>query len=135
MAFELADGELSGIIQLGDRYVILKCEGRTKPVEVNPQEVHEILYQDIFEKKIRIAMSKKFDEIRAKARIDNYLAGTSQAPDRVRDKKPAGSGRARRGRPPRQRDHPARSAADFSASHARYSAGRGRPAGVRRHWR
>ncbi len=94
VAFELADGELSGIIQLGDRYVILKCEGRTKPVEVNPQDVHEILYQDILEKKLRIAMSKKFDELRAQARIDNYLAGTSQAPDRVRDKKPAGSGRA-----------------------------------------
>ena len=39
VAFELQPGELSGIIQLGDKFVILKCEGRTKPVEVNPQEV------------------------------------------------------------------------------------------------
>jgi parvulin-like peptidyl-prolyl isomerase len=94
VAFELADGELSGIIQLGDSYVILKCEGRTEPVEVNLQDVQDILYQDIFEKKIRIAMNKKFDEIRDSARIDNYLAGTSQSPDRVRDKEARSGGRA-----------------------------------------
>ena len=87
-------GELSGIIQLGDRFVILKCEGRTEPVEVNPQEVHDILYQDIFEKKLRMAMSEKFDEIRSKARIDNYLANTSQSPDRVKaDGREAAAGR------------------------------------------
>ena len=39
VAFELQPGELSGIIQLGDKFVILKCEGRTEPVEVNQQEV------------------------------------------------------------------------------------------------
>jgi parvulin-like peptidyl-prolyl isomerase len=83
-AFQLADGELSGIIQLGDKYVILKCEGRTEPVEVNAAEVRDVLYQDIFEKKLRIAMSDKFAEIRTQARIDNYLAGTSQSPGRVK---------------------------------------------------
>jgi parvulin-like peptidyl-prolyl isomerase len=85
-AFQLAEGELSGIVQLGDKFVILKCEGRTEPVEVNPQEVRDILYQDLFEKRLRMAMNDKFAEIRAKARIDNYLAGTSQAPERVRSK-------------------------------------------------
>ena len=43
VAYELKPGELSGIIQLGDKFVILKCEGRTQPVEVNPQEVQSIL--------------------------------------------------------------------------------------------
>jgi parvulin-like peptidyl-prolyl isomerase len=84
VAFSLKPGELSGIIQLGDKYVILKCEGRTEPVEVSPQEVHDILYKDIFEKKLRMAMSEKFEEIRGKARIDNFLAGTSQSPERVK---------------------------------------------------
>ncbi len=93
VAFNLADGELSGIIQLGDRYVILKCEGRTNPVEVSQQEVHDILYQDILEKKLRIAMGKKFDQLRTHARIDNYLAGTSQSPDKVRDKPAPAGGR------------------------------------------
>jgi parvulin-like peptidyl-prolyl isomerase len=84
VAFELAKDELSGIIQMGDKFVILKCEGRTEPVEVKPEDVHDVLYQDIFEKKLRVAMSDKFAEIRSKARIDNYLANTSQAPDRVK---------------------------------------------------
>jgi parvulin-like peptidyl-prolyl isomerase len=84
VAFELEPGELSGIIQLGDKFVILKCEGRTEPVEVNQQDVHQILYQDIYEKKLRMAMNSKFEEIRDQARIDNFLAGTSQAPDRVK---------------------------------------------------
>jgi len=84
VAFELKPDELSGIVQLGDKFVILKCEGRTQPVAVNQQEVQEILFQDIYEKKLRLAMNNKFDEIRAHARIDNYLAGTSQAPERVK---------------------------------------------------
>jgi parvulin-like peptidyl-prolyl isomerase len=84
VAFELQPGELSGIIQLGDKFVILKCEGRTDPVEVNLQDVREVLYQDIYEKKLRMAMTEKFDAIRSQARIDNFLAGTSQAPERVK---------------------------------------------------
>jgi parvulin-like peptidyl-prolyl isomerase len=84
VAFELEPGELSGIIQMGDKFVILKCEGRTEPIEVNQQDVHQILYQDIYEKKLRMAMNEKFDELRAQARIDNFLAGTSQAPERVK---------------------------------------------------
>jgi parvulin-like peptidyl-prolyl isomerase len=84
VAFEMAADELSGIVQLGDKFVILKCEGRTEPVKVKTAEVRDILYQDIFEKKLRIAMNDKFTEIHDKARIDNYLAGTSQSPDRVK---------------------------------------------------
>jgi parvulin-like peptidyl-prolyl isomerase len=84
VAFELKAGELSGIIQLGDKFVVLKCDGRTQPVEVNPQEVQEILKQDIFEKKLRMAMSEKFDKIKANSRVDNFLAGTSQSPERVK---------------------------------------------------
>jgi parvulin-like peptidyl-prolyl isomerase len=84
VAFELQPGDLSGIIQLADKFVILKCEGRTEPVDVDQQEVQQILYQDIYEKKLRMAMNEKFDEIRDHARIDNFLAGTSQAPERVK---------------------------------------------------
>jgi parvulin-like peptidyl-prolyl isomerase len=93
VAFALAPDELSGIIQLGDKFVILKCEGRTDPVDVNAQDVQKILYQDIYEKKLRMAMGQKFEELRSKARIDNFLAGTSQAPDRVKPE--AGEAKAR----------------------------------------
>jgi parvulin-like peptidyl-prolyl isomerase len=95
VAFELQPGELSGIIQLGDKFVVLKCEGRTDPVKVNLQEVQAILHDDIYEKKLRMAMNTKFEEIRTHARIDNYLAGTSQAPERVK------GGESREGEAPR----------------------------------
>jgi parvulin-like peptidyl-prolyl isomerase len=94
VAFGLKNGELSGIIQLADKFVILKCEGRTQPVEVNPKEVHDVLYQDIFEKKLRMAMSEKFDEIKTKARIDNFLAGTSQAPEKLKTTDPTNAATA-----------------------------------------
>ncbi len=82
VAFKLQPGELSGIVQVADKFIILKCEGRTEPVDVNLAEVTAILKQDIYEKKIRMAMSERFEKIRADARIDNYLAGTTQAPPR-----------------------------------------------------
>jgi parvulin-like peptidyl-prolyl isomerase len=81
VAFQLAEGQLSGIIQVGDKFVILRCEGRTVPEQIDEAEVRDDLYRDIYEKKLRIAMSQKFDEINEKARVDNYLAGTSHAPD------------------------------------------------------
>jgi parvulin-like peptidyl-prolyl isomerase len=93
VAFALKPNELSGIIQLGDKFVILKCEGRTQPVQVNPQEVHDILYQDIFEKKLRMAMGTKFDDIKENARIDNFLAGTSQSPDKKKAENTVGTPR------------------------------------------
>lgn len=79
-AFALAEGELSGIVQVGDKFLIIKSEGRTESIGVTPQDVAEELHRDIYEKKLRIAMSQEFDRIRSSARIDNYLAGTSQAP-------------------------------------------------------
>lgn len=80
VAFQLQPGELSGIVQIGDKFIILKCEGRTEPVEIRPEEVREVLSQDLFEKKLRMAMADRFEQMRAGARIDNYLAGTSQEP-------------------------------------------------------
>ena len=85
VAFALKPGELSGIVQVGDKFVILKCEGRTEQLDVAMQEVESELRRDIFEKKLRLAMSDEFERIRTSARIDNYLIGTSQAPPRRTD--------------------------------------------------
>ena len=53
-AFALEEGELSGIIQTaGDNFVILLCEGRTKPVQVDFEEVREQLHEELYEKKLR----------------------------------------------------------------------------------
>ena len=79
-AFELQPGQISGIVQVGDKFVILLSEGRTEQINIDLAKVREILQRDIYEKKLRIAMSEKFDAIRQQSRIDNYLAGTSHAP-------------------------------------------------------
>lgn len=88
-AFALVDGQLSGIIQVADKFLILRCEGRTEPIGVTMAEVQVELQRDILEKKTRLAMSDEFDRLRSGARIDNYLAGTSQAPVKSSDAKQA----------------------------------------------
>jgi len=79
-AFGLKPGELSGVIQIADRFMVLFCEGFTEPVEVTFAEVRDELHRDILEKKQRIEMGRYFTHLRQSATIDNFLAGTSQSP-------------------------------------------------------
>ncbi|NOZ40436.1 MAG: peptidylprolyl isomerase [Planctomycetes bacterium] len=79
-AFALQPDQLSGIVQVGDKFIILRAEGRTEQIDINLAQVRDILHNDIYEKKLRLAMSEKFDAIRENSRVDNYLAGTSHAP-------------------------------------------------------
>lgn len=79
-AFKLKPGEISGIIQVQDRYVILFCEGHTKPQKIEFNEVRDLLYREIHEKKLRIAMADELERQEASAQIDNYLAGESKSP-------------------------------------------------------
>ena len=79
-AFGLKPGELSGVIQIADRFMVLFCEGFTEPVEVTFADVKDELYRDILEKKQRIEMARYFAHLRQSAAIDNFLAGTSQSP-------------------------------------------------------
>lgn len=80
-AFSLKPGEISGIIQLeAEKFVILFCEGHTVPPKVDFASVRDILYQDIHEKKLRLAMADYFQQLQDNASIDNYLAGTSRSP-------------------------------------------------------
>jgi len=78
--FALSPGELSGVVQIADRFMVIFCEGFTDPAKVSFDEVRDDLYDDIFEKKQRIEMARHFSHLRESAAIDNFLAGTSQAP-------------------------------------------------------
>jgi parvulin-like peptidyl-prolyl isomerase len=78
--FALSPGELSGVVQIADRFMVIFCEGFTDPAKVSFDEVRDELYDDIFEKKQRIEMARHFSHLRESASIDNFLAGTSQAP-------------------------------------------------------
>ncbi len=90
-AFALQPGELSGVVQVADRFMVIFCEGFTEPAQVSPTEVRDELHADIFEKKQRIEMGRHFSHLRERAAIDNFLAGTSQSPVQSRGKPPAGS--------------------------------------------
>ncbi len=79
-AFRLRPGEMSSVIQVKDRFVVLFCLGRTEPIQVDFDRVAGLIRADIFEKKLRLAMSAQYEAIRERAWIDNYLANEFQRP-------------------------------------------------------
>lgn len=81
-AFALKKGDLSGIIQVGDKYIILLCEGHTEPVDATFQEVREEIRKDLLDKKLRLAMGDYFEELKRSAAWDNFLAGTNHVPEK-----------------------------------------------------
>ncbi len=81
-AFQLKAGELSGVFQLADKWVILFCEGDLNRQDKAPtfEEVRGEIYDDVYEKKLRREMAKEFASIQEQAQIDNFYAGTSKSP-------------------------------------------------------
>ena len=77
-AFALKPGEMSGIIATGDSYIILRCQGHTKPIVDTVDDVKEELVRDLREKKLAQAMAEEFDRLKTSAQIDNYLDAAKQ---------------------------------------------------------
>ena len=77
-AFALKRGEISGIIQAGDKWVILFCEGRTTPLDVRFEDVKGQMHADLREKRLRLAMAQEFSKLQEDAQIDNFMTGKSQ---------------------------------------------------------
>ena len=76
-AFKLKAGELSSIVAIEDKFIIMRCIGRTRPVVQKYEDVKEELFADIHEKKLRVAMASEFERLKETAQVDNFLAGTS----------------------------------------------------------
>jgi parvulin-like peptidyl-prolyl isomerase len=72
-AFALKEGELSGIIQTDGMYVILLCQGRTEPENIEMKEVRNLLYDHVYRQKLNDAMGREFDRLQRTTRITNYL--------------------------------------------------------------
>ena len=70
---------LSGIVAIGDRFIIMYYLGRTKPVVDSLDDVKSELAREISDKKMRYAMANEFERLRESAQIDNFLAGTTQS--------------------------------------------------------
>ncbi|MGB1817434.1 MAG: peptidylprolyl isomerase, partial [Rubripirellula sp.] len=72
-AFGLKPGELSGIIATGGKYLILRCQGLTKPVVTDPAIVRDELVRDLTEQARNTAMADRFEKIIAESEVDNFL--------------------------------------------------------------
>ncbi|MCE2785121.1 MAG: peptidylprolyl isomerase [Pirellula sp.] len=72
-AFGLKPGEMSGIIEVGGQYVILRSQGFTDPVVQDINAVKEDLVKEIREKKLAKQMDSMMAKLSADAQITNIL--------------------------------------------------------------
>lgn len=77
-AFSLNKGDISGIIAAGDKYIVLRCQGRTEPLVSDISAVRDELISEISERNQRLAMAAEFDRLKASAKIYNVLKGAAQ---------------------------------------------------------
>jgi hypothetical protein len=63
---------------VSNKFVILRCLGRTKPVVEKIDDVRDELHKDVYEKKMRIAMAEEFDRLKEDSRIENFLTPVSK---------------------------------------------------------
>jgi foldase protein PrsA len=76
-AFGMQPGEISPVMQIDDKFVILRCEKQTQPVVTDIEQVRGDLTEQLKELKVQEGVGKKFAEIKAKAEIHNFLTGDS----------------------------------------------------------
>ncbi len=75
------DGEISSIIQLADdAYVILMREGIIPAEDVKLEDVRKQLEREVYEAKLRDMVTRIFQDIRDKARVENLLTGDIKLP-------------------------------------------------------
>lgn len=84
-AFKLKNGEISPVIELShelgrQRYVILKCEGRTQPVVESIDDVRDSLYDELKEAKTQQAVGKVFEKLKETTRVDNLYTQVTTGP-------------------------------------------------------
>ena len=77
-AFAMTPGDLSGIIATGDKYIVLRCQGRTEPLVTDKQAVRSELIRDLTEKKFAAAMAEEFDRLKDDSEIDNFLVAAKE---------------------------------------------------------
>lgn len=76
-------GKVSPLIQIGTgQYVIMKFEGRTEPVDHDPQDVQAALQEQLMEREVQRLVAETFGQLKQDARIDNYLTGENSSPIR-----------------------------------------------------
>lgn len=77
-AFKLKPGEISGVINVENQWIILMCDGFTDQVVQNMADVQEVLEKDLREEKQQKSVAEVFKKLREHTRVDNYLRGTAE---------------------------------------------------------
>jgi hypothetical protein len=84
--WEMARGELQKknpdpefFGKLAEQYSV-DPKGYTEPVKVEMADVKDVLYDDIHQRKLHMAMADEFNRLKESAQIDNYLTGAIQVP-------------------------------------------------------
>ncbi len=75
-AFKMKEGEISGIIQVNQNYVILKCEGRI-PQTASYNDVKESLYEFVLDTKVQQSVADVFDKLKDDSHVHNHLTGVT----------------------------------------------------------
>ncbi len=77
-AFKLRTGEISPVIEIDqNRYLIMKCEGRTDPVVTDIKDVWDELYKQVVEEKTQSAVAAVFEKIKKGSQVQNFLVNTT----------------------------------------------------------
>lgn len=80
-AFALEVGKHSGVIALSnDQYCILYKQGETQSIVQDFEAVKSEIERELREKKHRMAMRQKMDQILKAAQVENFLEGSIQLP-------------------------------------------------------
>jgi hypothetical protein len=59
--------------------VILKFEGRTEPIDRDPNDVKPQLHETLIEREVQRLVAETFDSLKKKARVDKYDFGAGVA--------------------------------------------------------
>ena len=86
-AFKLKAGELSGIIASGNKYIVLKCQGYTKPIVTDIDAVRPELTKALREKKLALEMGKEFDRLKESSEIENFFEAVKEIASAARNSK------------------------------------------------
>jgi parvulin-like peptidyl-prolyl isomerase len=73
VAFTLKDGEVSPLVQIGDQFIILLCEGRIPARQVKIEEVSDRLEETIRDSKLRDEAANLFKQLQKDAKVVNVL--------------------------------------------------------------
>ncbi|MEI7861256.1 MAG: peptidylprolyl isomerase, partial [Planctomycetota bacterium] len=73
VAFGLAPGDISEVVQVADQFIVIKCEGHLPAADVKLADVRGALLEEIRERKSRAASSELFRGLQNASTVENIM--------------------------------------------------------------